>query len=46
MIQKIDAASLMKPRKVEVDISVQKLRSYIYKSMKAYFDLFHYTIER
>ncbi len=44
MIQKIDAASLMKPRKVEVDISVQKLRSYIYKSMKAYFDLFHYTI--
>ncbi len=45
MTQKIDAASLMSPRKVDVDSSVQKLRIYIYKSMKAYFDLFHYTIE-
>jgi hypothetical protein len=45
MIQKIDAASLMNPRKAEVDSSVQKLRVYINKSMKGYFDLFHYTID-
>lgn len=45
MIQKIDATLLMSPRKVNVDNSVQKLRTYIYKSMKAYFDLFDYTID-
>ncbi len=46
MIQQIDASSLMNPRKVDIDRSVEKLRMYIYKSMKEYFDLFHYTIER
>ena len=45
MIQKIDAAALMNPRSVEVDSSVQKLRFYINKSMKGYFDLFHYTTD-
>lgn len=41
-VQKIDAATLMRPRNVEVDRTVQKLQSYIYKSMRAYFDCFHY----
>jgi len=45
MAQKIDAASLINPRKVEIDGSVQMLRTSIYRSMKAYFNLFHYTIE-
>jgi hypothetical protein len=45
-IQKINAALLMSPRKVNVDNSVQKLQTSIYKSMKEYFDLFHYSIER
>jgi len=45
MAQKIDAASLINPRNIEVDSSVQKLRMSIYKSLKAYFDLFHYLID-
>lgn len=44
MIQKIDAASMISPRNIAIDNSVQKLRINVYKSMKAYFDLFHYTI--
>jgi len=43
MIKKIDAASLIRPRKVDVDYSVQKLRKYIYNSMNIYYDTFHYT---
>jgi len=43
MIKKIDATSLIRPRKVDVDYSVQKLRKYIYNSMKTYYDTFHYT---
>jgi len=42
MRKKIDAASMMSPRKVDVDASVQKFQKYIYTSMKAYFDKFHY----
>jgi len=42
MRKKIDAASMMSPRNVDVDASVQKLQKYIYTSMKAYFDKFHY----
>ena len=44
-LQKVDAVKLMHPRNVEVDRAVYKLQSYIYKSMRAYFDCFHYTIE-
>jgi len=45
MIKKIDASSLMSPRKVDIDAAVRKLRNNIYNSMKKYFDRFHYTIE-
>jgi hypothetical protein len=45
MTKKIDATSLIKPRKVDIDVSVLKLRRYIYSSMKTYFDLFHYSKE-
>jgi len=45
MIKKIDASSLMSPRKVDVDTTVRKLRHYIHSSMRTYFDRFHYTIE-
>jgi hypothetical protein len=45
MIKKIDAVSLINPRKVDVDCSVQKLREYIYNSMKTYYDAFHYKID-
>jgi len=45
MSEKVDVASLMSPRTVDVDGSVQKLRVYIYKSMKSYFDMFHYLRE-
>ena len=41
----IDAASLMKPRKVDVDHSVQQLQNYIFNSMNAYYDTFHYARE-
>jgi hypothetical protein len=43
MIKKIDAASLIHPRNVDIDCSVLKLSKYIYDSMKTYFDNFHYT---
>ncbi|MFA5102407.1 MAG: sulfotransferase [Candidatus Thermoplasmatota archaeon] len=43
--QKIDAASLISPRKVDVDPSVLTLRSSIYKSMRTYFDRFQYSSE-
>jgi hypothetical protein len=33
MRKKIDAASMMSPRKVDVDASVQKLQKYIYTSL-------------
>ncbi len=46
MIKKIDATSLIKPRKVDVDFSVQKLRKYIYNTMNTYYDTFHYTRDR
>lgn len=46
MTQKIDAVSLISSRNIEVDSSVQKLRKSIYRSMKAYLELFHYTIDR
>jgi len=46
MIKKIDAVSLIKPRKVDVDFSVQKLRKYIYNTMNTYYDTFHYTRDR
>jgi hypothetical protein len=42
-VEKVDAVTMMRPRKVEVDRTVQKLRSYIYKTMRAYFDCFEYT---
>jgi len=45
MIKKIDAESLVKPRKVEIDNSVQKFRKNIYNSMKTYYNTFHYTKE-
>jgi hypothetical protein len=43
MTKKIDAASLIHPRNVDIDLSVLKLSKYIYDSMKTYFDRFHYT---
>ena len=43
MIKKIDTTSLISPRKVDVDCSVQKFRKYIYNSMNTYYDTFHYT---
>jgi Sulfotransferase family len=43
MIKKIDASSLMSPRKVDIDISVRRLQQYIHSSMRKYFDMFHYT---
>jgi hypothetical protein len=43
MIKKIDAASLIHPRNVDIDCAVLKLSKYIYDSMKTYFDNFHYT---
>jgi len=45
MVQNIDAAALMKPRNVELDSAVRKLQMSIKKSMKGYFDLFHYTTD-
>lgn len=45
MVQNIDAAALMKPRNVKLDSAVRKLRRSIKKSMKGYFDLFHYTTD-
>ena len=45
MIHAIDASSLISPRTVEIDGSVQKLRKHIYHSMKTYFDMFHYSID-
>jgi hypothetical protein len=44
-IQNIDAAALINPRSVTVDKSVQKLRMYINKSLKKYYDRFHYTTD-
>ena len=43
--QKVDAASLISPRKVEVDPSVLRLRSSIYRSLRTYFDRFQYRRE-
>ena len=43
-LQNVDAATLISPRNVEVDKPVQKLQSFIYKTMKSYFDHFHYSL--
>jgi hypothetical protein len=44
MRNKIDASSLMKPRSVDVDVSVKKFQKHIYHSMKTYCDTFQYAI--
>jgi hypothetical protein len=41
----IDAEVLISPRKVEIDGTVQKLRPYIFRSMKKYCDTFGYKME-
>jgi len=45
-LQNVDAATLISPRNVDVDKSVQKLQPFIYKTMKSYFDCFHYSLTR
>jgi len=45
MEQHIDAARLMKPRSIQIDKAVQHLKTYIYKSMKEYYNRFQYTID-
>ncbi|MFO7677482.1 MAG: sulfotransferase [Thermoplasmatota archaeon] len=42
LARSIDAKSLIKPRKVEIEISVLKLQNRIYCCMKAYFNRFNY----
>jgi Sulfotransferase family len=41
----VNTAALMKPRKVEVDGTVQKFLPYIYRSMKKYYDTFGYHMK-
>lgn len=42
---KIDFASFIKPRKLQLDLSVIYLRKFIFKAMKEYFKFFGYGLE-
>jgi hypothetical protein len=44
-MQTLDAAALMNPRTVKLDTAVQKLQSYINKSLREYCDLLGYTTD-
>jgi hypothetical protein len=44
-MQTTDAAALMNPRTVKLDTAVQKLQSYINKSLREYCDLLGYTTD-
>jgi hypothetical protein len=45
IITKIDAASLIKPRKIDIDRSVKHLQQYIYDAMKTYYTAFDYPCD-
>ncbi len=44
-VQPVDIEALMKPRSVKLDPAVQKLRFFIKKSLKKYYDQFHYSTD-
>jgi hypothetical protein len=44
--QTYDITSLMNPRKRQIDPSVQRLRRFIFKSMKAYYERFGYMYDK
>jgi LPS sulfotransferase NodH len=42
----VDAAALMRPRKVDIDKTVLKLRPYLTRSLKKYCETFRYSFEK